>query len=338
MSTERQSAVRLIDEALGFLFPAALRAAAVVRVADHMADGERSVERLAEACGADARNLGRILRLLATRGVVEETGEGRFRLTATGQALRSDVPHSAHAAILMLTDATMWRPAGEMHHCLADGGSAFSGIFGTTFFDHFAQDAETAAVFHVGMAAMSEHENQPVAEAYDFPPVGTVVDVGGGHGGLLLEVLRRQAGLHGVLYDQGHVLAGHRLGDHDDVTGRWTVAEGDFFSSVPRGDIYLLKRILHDWDDEQSATILRNCERAMAPGGRILVIDAVVPPGDLPHQSKTLDLMMMASLGGRQRTRRDFVQLFDEAGLRLEKIVPTSTVLSVVEAVSVSGS
>ncbi|MEW2625920.1 methyltransferase [Streptomyces sp. NPDC048106] len=334
MNTPRQSAARLIDEAMGYQFPAALRAAAVVRVADHMGDGDESVERLAKATGTDARNLGRVLRLLATRGVVEEAGEGRFRLTVTGQALRSNAPHSARDAILMLTDATMWRCAGEMNRCLTDGGSAFPTIFGTTFFEYFARDAETAAVFHVGMAAMSDLENQPIAAAYDFPPTGTVVDVGGGHGGLLLEVLRQGPGLHGVLYDQAHVLAGNRLDDQEDVSGRWSPVEGDFFSSVPSGDIYLIKRILHDWDDEQSATILRNCRQAMAPGGRILVIDAVVPPGDLPHQSKTIDLMMMSSLVGRERTEEDFAQVFKEAGLRLQRIVPTPTVLSVVEAVS----
>ncbi|MFJ3124034.1 methyltransferase [Streptomyces sp. NPDC086993] len=117
------------------------------------------------------------------------------------------------------------------------------------------------------------------------------------------------------------------------MADRWSLSEGDFFSSVPKGDHYLLKRILHDWNDEQSATILRNCRQAMTPGGRILVIDAVVPPGDLPHQSKTLDLMMMTSLVGRERTEEDFTRLFEEAGLRLRRIVPTPTVLSVVEAV-----
>ncbi|MFE7464311.1 methyltransferase, partial [Streptomyces sp. NPDC057499] len=317
----------------GFHFPGARRAAAAVRVADHMTDGDESLERLAEATGTDARNLGRVLRLLATRGVVEETGAGRFRLTATGQALRSDAPHSARAAVLMLTDPTMWRPAGEMHRCLTEGGPAFTEIFGTPFFDHFARDAETAAVFHVGMAAMSDPENEPIAKAYEFPPTGTVVDVGGGHGGLLLEVLRRRPGLRGILHDQAHVLTGHRLG-HEDIADRWSLSEGDFFSSVPSGDLYLLKRILHDWNDERSATILRNCRRAMTPGGRILVVDAVVPPGNEPHQSKTVDLMMMASLTGRERTEEDFAQLFKEAGLHLRRIVPTPTVLCVVEAVN----
>ncbi|MEV8452464.1 methyltransferase [Streptomyces sp. NPDC052095] len=333
MSTHRQSAARLIDESLGFLFPAALRAAAAVGVADHMTDSGRSVEHLAAATGTDARNLGRVLRLLATRGVVEETDEGRFRLTGTGRALRSDAPHSARDAVLMLTDPSMWRPAGEMDRCLTDGGPAFTRIFEAPFFDHFARDAETAAVFHAGMAAMSDPENGPVAGAYDFPPDGTVVDVGGGHGGLLAEVLRRRPGLRGILHDQEHVLAGHRLG-HQDITGRWSLSRGDFFSSVPAGDLYLLKRILHDWDDDESAAILRNCRHSLAPGGRVLVIDAVVPPGNLPHQSKTMDLMMMASLTGRERTAEDFARLFTAAGLRLHRIVPTPTVLSVVEAVS----
>ncbi|MGW3088482.1 methyltransferase [Streptomyces sp. NPDC001108] len=332
MSTARQSAARLIDESLAFLFPAALRAAAAVGVADHLADGDESVERLAAATGTDARNPGRVLRLLATRGVVEETDEGRFRLTTTGRALRSDAPHSARAALLMPTDPSMWRPAGEMTRCLTDRGPALTGIFGTPFFDHFARDAETAAVLHVSMTAMPDPENRPVATAHDFPSHGTVIDVGGGHGGLLTEVLRRRPGLRQILHDREHDLAGHRLG-HPDTTGRWSLPHGDFFPSVPAGDLYLLKRILHDWDDD-SATILHNCRRSMTPGGRVLVIDAVVPPGNLPHQSKTMDLMTTASLTGKERTAKDFARLFTAAGLRLRRIVPTPTVLSALEAAS----
>ena len=133
-----------------------------------------------------------------------------------------------------------------------------------------------------------------------------------------------------VLYDQDHVLAGHQL-DTQDLTGRWTLAEGNFFTSVPAGDLYLLKRILHDWDDDQCVGILRNCRRAMAPGGRVLVVDAVIPLGNEPHQGKTLDLMMMASLVGQERTEADFARLFDAAGLRLARVIPTPTVLSIVE-------
>ncbi|MCX5334681.1 methyltransferase [Streptomyces sp. NBC_00140] len=329
----RSSAAFLVEESLGYLFPAALRAAAAVGVADHLTDGARSPAELAEVTATDARNLYRVLRLLATRGIVAEDPEGRFRLTATGDALRTDAPHSARSAILMNTDRSLWLPAAEMDRCLTEGTSVFEGIFGMPFFAHFAQDEATAAVFHTGMAAMSDPENEPIAAAYDFPRTGTVVDVGGGHGGLLLEVLRHNPGLRGVLYDQPHVLAGHRL-DVEETAGRWSVAEGDFFTAVPPGDVHLLKRILHDWEDDRCVTVLERCREAMAPGGRILVVDAVVPRDNAPHQAKTLDLLLMSALVGRERTEADFAALFAAAGLRISRIVPTPTVLSVVEAVA----
>nr|BFD95797.1 O-methyltransferase [Kitasatospora sp. Xyl93] len=330
----RRSSAFLVDEALGFLFPAALRAAADVGVADHLGNGPATPAELAAVTGTHAQSLHRVLRLLATRGVVAEDEDGRFTLTDAGQALRSDVPYSARTAVQMLTDRTMWRPAGELSRCLTDGTTAFDAIFGMPFFEHFAQDERTAAVFHVGMAAMSDPENAPIAAVCELPGTGTVVDVGGGHGGLLAEVLRRNPGLEGVLYDRAHVLAGHRLDADKELAGRWSLAEGDFFTAVPPGDAYLLKRISHDWDDDACATILGHCRRALRPGGRVLVLDAVVPRGNGPHQSKALDLMMMASLTGRERTETDFAQLFSAAGLRLSRILPTPTVLSVVEAVA----
>ncbi|MER7842320.1 methyltransferase [Kitasatospora sp. NPDC096077] len=329
----RRSNALLVDEVLGFLFAAALRAAAEVGVADHLAKGPGTPADLAAATGTDARNLYRLLRLLATRGLVAEDESGRFALTEAGQALRSDVPYSARAAILMLSDRTFWLPAGELTRCLTEGGSAFDEIFGMPFFDHFARDARTAAVFHDGMAAMSDAENAILAAGYDFPSTGTVVDIGGGHGGLLLEVLRRNPALSGVLYDRPHVLAGHRLGTAPEVEGRWSLTEGDFFEAVPPGDVHLLKRITHDWDDDQCATVLGHCRRALHPGGRVLILDAVVPRGNAPHQSKALDLLMMVSLTGRERTEEDFAELLAKSGLRLSRIIPTPTVLSVVEAV-----
>ncbi|WP_078868842.1 methyltransferase [Streptomyces sp. NRRL B-1347] len=322
----------LVEAALGFVFPAALRAAALVRVADHLAEGPRAPAELAAATATDPAALTRVLRLLATRGLFGEDAQGRFRLEAAGQALRSDAPGSVRDAILMITDRTFWLPAGRMDHCLNTGGSVFEDIFNQPFFDHFAQDAETAAVFHDGMAAMSGVENGPIARAYDFPKTGTVVDVGGGQGGFLAAVLQAGPGLNGVLYDRAHVLAGHRLADEAALAGRWSTAEGDFFTDVPKGDVLVLKRILHDWQDEQCVGLLRACRRALAPGGRILVVDAVVAPDNRPHQAKDLDLLMMASLVGRERTHEDFRALLAAAGLRLTRVVPTPTVLSVVEA------
>ncbi|MEU9339188.1 methyltransferase [Streptomyces sp. NPDC048290] len=336
MAEDRRSNALIVAQALEFLYPAALRAAADIGVADHLADGPRTPAELAAVTGTDEHNLHRVLRLLATRGLFEQDSGGRFSLTPDGDALRSGAPVSARAAVLMLTDPTMWRPAGEMTRCLTDGGSAFDAIFGTDFFTYFARDAPTTAVFHTGMASLSDAENGPIARSWNFPDNATVVDVGGGYGGLLRHVLATGPALHGILHDQGHVLAGHSLAtpvpDGADPAGRWRTSEGDFFHSVPAGDILMLKRILHDWDDDQCVTILRNCRAALAPGGRVLVIDAVVPDGDTPHQAKTLDLMMMASLTGRERTEADFVRLLAAAGLRLDQVVPTPAVLSIVVA------
>jgi hypothetical protein len=324
----------LLDDAMGYLYSAALRAVAVLGVADHLADGPRPVSELAGLTGADASSLYRVLRLLATRGVFTEDDDGRFALTGAAQSLRSDAASSVRAAVLMLTDRTFWLPAGELDETVRTGTSSFERLFGMPFFDHFAQNADTAAIFHVGMAAMADPENPVIARAYDFPAAAVVVDLGGGHGGLLLAVLRDHPALRGVLFDQPHVLAGHRLaeldGDH-----RWELADGDFFSTAPAGDIYLIKRILHDWDDEQSVRILRNCRQAMSANGRVLVIDAVIQPGNAPQPGKLLDVAMLASLVGRERTRADFDDLFARAGLRVHRVIPTATPLSIIEGVPV---
>ncbi|GGZ24262.1 O-methyltransferase [Streptomyces inusitatus] len=327
---------RLLDEAIGYAVSAALRAVAACGVADRLAHGPRTAGELAAATGLDEGSLYRVLRLLATREVFTEDPEGRFALTEAGGMLRGDVPGSLRDAVLMLTDRTFWEPAGRLDHCLRTGGSAFTDVFGRSFFDHFAQDAATAAVFHDGMAAMSSAEDRPIADAYGFPETGpgAVVDIGGGQGGFLAAALRCGKGLTGTLYDRGHVLAGHGLGAHTDLTGRWSTEEGDFFEEVPSGDFLVLKRILHDWSDEECVRVLSNCRRALAPGGRVLVVDAVLVSDGRPHQGKTLDLLMMASLTGRERTREEFRELFAGAGLRLTRVVPTPAVLSVVEAVA----
>ncbi|MFD0200512.1 MULTISPECIES: methyltransferase [Saccharothrix] len=325
----------LMDHAMAYLFPAALRAAAALGVADHLGTGPRPVAELAEDVGADPLNLYRTLRLLATRGIFTEDDGGRFALTPAAELLRTDVPGSFRSAILMLTDRTFWRTAGELEEAVRTGTSPFERLFGMPFFDHFARDADTAAVFHVGMAAMSDPENPVIARACDFPPEAVVVDVGGGHGGLLLSVLRDNPGSHGVLFEQSHVLREHRLAElgADD---RWTLATGDFFAEAPPGDVYLIKRILHDWDDERCVRILRNCREAVYDQGRVLVVDAVIPPGNDPEPGKVIDLLMMSSLTGRERTRAEFEALFDRAGWRLTRVIPTGTRLSVVEGVPAS--
>ncbi|QFZ24662.1 SAM-dependent methyltransferase [Saccharothrix syringae] len=321
-----------MDLAMSYLFPAALRAAAALGVADHLAAGPRPVAELAGAVGADPLNLHRALRLLATRGIFAEDDAGRFALTPAAELLRTDVPSSFRAAVLMLTDQSFWRPAGELDETVRTGTSQFDRLFGVPFFEHFARDPATAAVFHDGMASLSDPENPLVARALDLPPDATVVDVGGGHGGLLLDVLRTHPGVRGVLFDQPHVLRGHRLGELG-ADHRWEVVGGDFFTAAPPGDVVLLKRVLHDWDDEHCLRILRHCRRAVPDSGRVLVVEAVVPPGNDPDPGKVIDLLMMSSFTGRERTRAEFGALFARADLRLTRVLPTGTRMSVVEGV-----
>ncbi|WP_424215212.1 methyltransferase [Streptomyces sp. BI20] len=324
----------LLADAMAFVHPAALRTVAGLGVADLLVDGPRSAAELADTLGVHPGPLYRVLRLLAGKGAFSQDAAGRFTLTEAGAPLRSDAPASVRAAITMVTDPTFWLPTGTLGHCVTEGTNAFEKTFGASFFDWFAKDEATAAVFHVGMAALSDSENPLVARAFPtLPPGATLVDVGGGHGGLLAELLRERTELYGVLYDRDHVLAGHRLDAVPELAGRWSTADGDFFASVPPGaDAYVLKRILHDWDDEQSLTLLRNCRRALAPGGRVVVVDAVLPEDDTDHLGNTMDLLMMASLVGRERTRAEFETLFAAADLRLVSITPTGAMPSVLTA------
>ncbi|GAA1302308.1 methyltransferase [Saccharothrix xinjiangensis] len=322
-----------MDHALGYLFPAALRAVAALGVADHLTGGARPIAELAESVGADPLNLRRVLRLLATQGIFVEDDGGRFALTPSAELLRTDVPSSFAPAVLMITDRSFWLPAGELEEAVRTGAPAFERLFGMPFFDHFARDAETAAVFHAGMASTSDPENPVIARSYDFPPGAVVVDHGGGHGGLLLAVLREQPEVRGVLFDQPHVLQGHHLGELG-ADHRWSLVAGDFFAEAPPGDVYLIKRVLHDWDDEHCVRILRHCRRAASDRGRVLVVDAVVPLGNDPDPGKVFDLLMMSSFSGRERTRAEFESLFAEAGLRLTRVIPTDTRLSIIEGVA----
>ncbi|RKG55459.1 SAM-dependent methyltransferase [Corallococcus sp. AB011P] len=325
----------IVDLGFGFIVSGALATAAELGVADHLEQGPKSAARLAEDVGADAASLYRVLRLLASAGVFSEDGDGNFALTPASELLRTQAPGSLRSAVLMLTQDIFWAPAGALTQTVRTGTNAFERIFGKPFFDHLASNAAAGATFHRGMSSLSDLENGPIARSYDFSACQQVVDVGGGHGGFLIEVLRSTPSVRGVLFDHRHVLDEARIAS-EGLSGRCELVAGDFFQTVPSGaDAYVLKRILHDWSDEVCVDILRHCRRAMAEGGRVLVVDTVIPPGSAPHGGKVLDVMMLASLPGRERTEEDFRKLFAQAGLRLSRVIPTPAALSITEAVAV---
>ncbi|GAA0443865.1 methyltransferase [Streptomyces olivaceiscleroticus] len=323
----------LIEHALGHLFSAALRTAVQYRIADHLAEGPRTVEQLADATGTHAPHLRRLLRYLATRDIFREDATGVFHLTPGARPLRSDEPHSLRDAVLMMTDETFRRSSAALAETVRTAGPSFDRIFGAPLFEFLAADPGTRELFDTGMASLSGPVDGLVAESYPFPEGSTVVDVGGGRGGLLRAVLELHPSVTGVLHDQEPAIARHVL-DVPELAGRWRAETGDFFASVPEGgDVYVLKHVLHDWPDSACVDILRRVRDVVPAQGRLLIVDAVLPPGNAPHYGKAMDVAMMAVVDGRERTAEEYATLLSAADFRLTRVLSTPAFPSIVESV-----
>ncbi|GGT89326.1 methyltransferase [Streptomyces violascens] len=319
----------------GHVCSAAVRAVAVHRIPDQLADGPRTAEDLAASAGLHADSLRRVLRLLAMHGLFTQDEKGTFGLTEAGQALRTDVPGSQHTAALLITDEMFRRSADGLPDAVRTGTTPFEAAYKVPFFAHLAGSPAARHLFDAGMNEMSGQGDDLLAGSYPFPGSGTVVDVGGGRGGFLRAVLSREPALTGVLFDQPDTVADHVL-DTEEVRGRWSVAGGDFFTEVPAGgDLYVLKRILHDWNDEDCLRILGSIRRAAAPGKRLLVVDAVLPDNGDPHPAVEVDVIMLMLVSGRERTAKEFEDLFSRAGFKLNRILPTPSPASFIEAEAV---
>ncbi len=321
----------IVDLAFGYILTGALTAAAKLRIADKLENGPKSIDELAKETGVHGQSLHRVLRMLASCDVFREDEQGRFHLTPAADLLRTSVPHTLHHAALMVAQDIFWKPVGELDKVVRTGENGMVPIFGAPFFDYLESNKEAGAIFHRGMSSLSDLENAPIAGAYDWTPFKTIVDVGGGHGGFLIEALKLAPNAKGINYDAAHVLKDARV---NEQTGQWSCVEGDFFKNVPAGDAYVLKRILHDWTDDVCVTILSNIRKAMNPGGRVVVVDCVIPPGNEPHGGKVLDVLMMSALPGFERTEKDFAALFQRAGLKFARVIQAPALLSITEAVA----
>ncbi|MGW0792257.1 methyltransferase [Streptomyces sp. NPDC002911] len=323
----------LLELALGYVYSAALHAAARFGVADHLVAGPRTAEDLAGLVEADGPHLYRLLRFLATKGVFREDDEGRFHLTPLAEPLCTYAERSLRDYIRVRGEAPFWESAGRLHDAVRTGTTAFEGLHGIPFYDYVAGEPEFGRAFNTSMAAFSEALSNDIAEVCDFTEAKSVVDVGGGRGGLLRAVLRRNPHVTGTLFDLENVVAGHVL-DTADLSGRWSAVAGDFFVSVPSGaDVYLLKHVLASWPDEQCLRILRTCRGAMPAHGRLLAVNAMIPAGNEPHPGKTIDMLMMTVLNGRGRTRAEYETLLTAAGLKVTRVLEPSPHASVLEAV-----
>jgi SAM-dependent methyltransferase len=319
---------------LGCLVSQAVCVAAKLGVADLLASGPTSASELAEATGTHPRSLYRILRTLASYGVFRELADGRFELTPLAEDLRSDAPGSLRDAAIFMGEEWHWRVWGHTLHSVRTGDPAWERAHGSEIFPWFAAHPEESRVFDRAMTSFSTLATAAVVEAYDFSGFDTLVDVAGGHGLLLSAILSANPQLRGVLFDQPHVIEDARaFVASKGLQERYELAGGDFFESVPAGaDAYILKHIIHDWDDGRAVSILKNIARAMREDGRVLLVEMVLPPANVPHLGKVLDIEMLTSPGGLERTEEEYGELFDRAGLRLARVVPTRSPYSIVEA------
>jgi hypothetical protein len=326
----RADLLRLIN---GFQASQALHVAATLRLADLLGVGPKSCADIAESTKTHPVALYRLLRALAAIGVFHEDENNRFALTAVGEFLRSDVS-GTHAPMAELVGRPYFREAwGDLLYSVRTGITAFEHVHGKNVWEYRTQHPDEGLVFDRTMATATDRFAEAVLEVCDFRRFRHVVDVGGGDGMFLVKILATDKRIRGTLFDQPHVIARAAASiDSLGLSDRCQALGGNFFASVPAGgDAYLLKWILHDWDDTASIDLLRSCRRAMKPGGRIFVVEHVIGSPNTGSEGKFLDLTMMVLTGGRERTQEEFATLFDRAGFRLMSVRQTTTSLNLIE-------
>jgi hypothetical protein len=333
-SPETPAPAALLQMMTGHWRTQSITVVAKLGIADLLAEGPKTSEELAAACGVHAPSLYRLLRALASVGIFSE-GEGqRFGLTPMAELLRSDHPGSLRAAAIFYGSEN-YQGWGELLWSVQNGEAAFIHHYGAYLFDYLEANPQTRAIFSAMMTGLSAGVAKALAEVYDFSACRLVVDVGGAQGRLVATILQANPHLRGILFDLPDI-AGQAAAylASMGVAGRCEVVGGDFFVALPSGDTYVLRYILHDWNDDQCRTILEKCRLAMTRGGRILIIEWVIPPANEPSFGKFLDLTMMVQLTGRERTEAEYRALLEQAGLHIARIIPTGVGPSIIEAVA----
>lgn len=326
--------VQLIEMGSAYWTSRIVYTAAKLGLPDQLAAGPKSATELAGPLSVHGPSLHRFMRALASLGLLTEGESGRFALTPLGAALKTGASGSARASVLALAGPIFTRPLDDLMYSIKTGKTAFEKIHSMPVFDYLKEHQDEASLISEFMVGFHGGEPPTVAAAYDFSKFETIVDVGGATGNMLAAILERHEGPCGVLFDMPHIVTdAPALLKSRGVDRRVTITSGDFFKTVPAGgDAYILSHIIHDWSEEQCLTILGNCRRAMKPDGSVLIVEMVLPTGDTPHPGKLLDMVMLTMPGGRERTMEEYGSLLAKAGLRLTRVVPTDSAVSVIEA------
>jgi O-methyltransferase domain len=321
----------------GTIVTTALSLAAELGIADLLAGGPRSSDELAQATSTHPRSLYRLLRLLCSVGIFTEIQTDRFALTPLGECLRTGVPNSLSSWARMAGVKARMHTFAEALHSIRTSEPVFERTTGMKFFDYLAAHPEEGEIFNGAMNDAGQMVSAAVLQAYDFSGINKIIDVGGGHGTLITAILKNYPQMTGILFDSPHVAESARQPiAAADLADRCEIVSGDFFKSVTAGaDAYLLRWIIHDWDDERAITILRNCRKAMKKTSRLLLVETIIPAGNELHVGKFVDFIMLTNHGGRERTEEEYENLLQEAGFHLDKVVPTDSPfgMSIIEGV-----
>jgi hypothetical protein len=326
--------VGLLQIFTGGMIAGAVSALARLGIPDLLDSGPKSAEELATQAGAQPGPLYRLMRATASVGVLAEGPGGKFSQTPMSAGLRSTGPVSLRGWAMMRSQEWSVRGWEHLEYCVRTGNQALEKIYGKPAFELLG-DPEIAAIFNQAMTDISRLDSPAVAQVYSFEGIRTIVDVGGGHGLLLATILESNPHLRGTLYEIPQVIEGAKSGPLKPVLDRCTLVSGDMFTSVPpSADAYIMKHVIHDWPDDKSLKILKACRQSVNPGGKVLVVDCVIQPGNDFDFGKFLDLEMLIFPGGLERSESQFRDLFAAAGWRLNRIVPTPAGASIVEGVS----
>ncbi|HAA26488.1 MAG TPA: methyltransferase [Cyanobacteria bacterium UBA8553] len=319
----------------GFWVSRAIYITAKLGIADYLQEQPKTAEELAAVTKLHAPSLYRLLRTLSSVGIFVEDNNHRFRLTLVGTTLQTDVPGSLRFMAIAELGSEHYLGWGNLLHSFKTGETAFDHIAGMSLWEYYAQHPEDSKPFDRAMTDMTAIVVEAVLESYDFSSLSTVVDIGGGQGSLIAAILKANSTLKGILFDQPSVIeeALPQLEAHS-VIDRCAVVAGNFFESVPvGGDAYILKWIIHDWDDEKAIAILKNCHQAMSDNGRLLLIEQVISPrSELPF-AQLMDLNMLVTMGGRERTQQEYRSLLQAAGFQLTRIIMTLSSMHIIEAI-----
>lgn len=316
----------------GYWVSQSIYAAAKLGIADLLVAGPQTAELLAEATNTNSSALYRLLRALASVGIFAENEQREFALTPMAEFLRSDIPGSKRALALMSGDE-QFQAWSEILYSIQTGKTSFDKVFEKPIFEYLADNPDKGKIFDQAMTGIHGRETGDIMNAYDFSGINTLMDVGGGNGSNIVNLLHNYPEMKGILFDLPQVVErAEPYIEQAGLTDRCQLIGGSFFESVPAGaDAIFLRHIIHDWDDEKSLTILRHCHAVMSENSRLLVVESVIPPGNDPFPGKFLDLVMLMIPGGKERTAEEYEALFEQAGFELTRIIPTESELSIIE-------